>query len=107
MFAEDALHGESARMRPRFRCKRPRNEPAVPRFSRRPSRDLTGAVFWSWLPAPGTSYLILSTAKNGARIVVDKRSLRQRKALNDSRLRLLILGVLVAFLVVEFSRAAS
>jgi hypothetical protein len=42
-----------------------------------------------------------STAKNGARIVVDKRSLWQRKALKGSRLRLLIWGVLAAFLVVE------
>ena len=33
-----------------------------------------------------------STAKNGARIVVDKRSLWQRKALKGSRLRLLIWG---------------
>ena len=41
-----------------------------------------------------------STAKNGARIVVDKRSLWQRKALKGSRLRLLIWGVLAAFLVV-------
>src|SRR5271165_6808428 len=45
---------------------------------------------------PGNS----STAKNGARIVVDKRSLWQRKALKGSRLRLLIWGVLAAFLVV-------
>ena len=45
-------------------------------------------------------YLINTTAKNGARIVVDKRSLWQRKALNGSRLRLLIWGVLAAFLVV-------
>ena len=42
----------------------------------------------------------ISTAKNGARIVVDKRSLWQRKALKGSRLRLLIRGVLAAFLVV-------
>src|SRR5208337_195745 len=42
-----------------------------------------------------------TTAKNGARIVVDKRSLWQRKALKGSRLRLLIWGVLAAFLVVE------
>src|SRR5208337_4029632 len=41
-----------------------------------------------------------TTAKNGARIVVDKRSLWQRKALKGSRLRLLIRGVLAAFLVV-------
>jgi len=33
--------------------------------------------------------------------VVDKRSLWQRKALKGSRLRLLIRGVLAAFLVVE------
>ena len=44
----------------------------------------------------------LTTAKNGARIVVDKRSLWQRKALKGSRLRLLIWGVLAAFLVVVF-----
>ena len=43
----------------------------------------------------------ITTAKNGARIVVDKRSLWQRKALKGSRLRLLIWGVLAAFLVVE------
>ncbi len=42
-----------------------------------------------------------TTAKNGARIVVNKRSLWQRKALKGSRLRLLIWGVLAAFLVVE------
>jgi hypothetical protein len=45
-----------------------------------------------------------STAKNGARIVVDKQSLWQRKALNGSRLRLLIWGVLAAFLVVDTLR---
>src|SRR5271166_3658818 len=45
---------------------------------------------------------LFSTAKNGARIVVDKRSLWQRKALNGSRLRLLIWGVLAAFLVVDY-----
>jgi len=33
--------------------------------------------------------------------VVDKRSLWQRKALKGSRLRLLIWGVLAAFLVVD------
>ena len=33
---------------------------------------------------------------------MDKRSLWQRKALKGSRLRLLIWGVLAAFLVVEF-----
>src|SRR5271166_1251339 len=43
---------------------------------------------------------ITTTAKNGARIVVDKRSLWQRKALKSSRLRLLIWGILAAFLVV-------
>src|SRR5271166_4170463 len=43
-----------------------------------------------------------TTAKNGARIVMDKRSLWQRKALKGSRLRLLIRGVLAAFLVVVF-----
>src|SRR5271157_3067834 len=36
--------------------------------------------------------------------MVDKRSLWQRKALNGSRLRLLIWGVLAAFLVVVFSQ---
>ena len=45
--------------------------------------------------------LKVTTAKNGARIVVDKRSLWQRKALKGSRLRLLIWGVLAAFSVVE------
>jgi len=37
--------------------------------------------------------------------VVDKRSLWQRKALNGSRLRLLIWGVLAAFLVVDIIRS--
>ena len=45
---------------------------------------------------------IYSTAKNGARIMVDKRSLWQRKALQGSRLRSLIWGILAAFLVVAF-----
>jgi hypothetical protein len=47
-----------------------------------------------------------TTAKNGARIVVDKRSLWQRKALKGSRLRLLIWGVIAAFLVVEKQRSS-
>ena len=51
-------------------------------------------------PADKLAEHLISTAKNGARIVVDKRSLWQRKALNGSRLRLLIWGVLAAFLVV-------
>src|SRR5208337_5265975 len=48
-----------------------------------------------------------TTAKNGARIVVDKRSLWQRKALKGSRLRLLIRGVLAAFLVVVVKEAVN
>ena len=38
---------------------------------------------------------------------MDKRSLWQRKALNGSRFRLLIWGVLAAFLVVEKQRGSS
>ena len=39
-------------------------------------------------------------AKNGARIVMDERSLWQRKALKGRRLRLLVWGILALFLVV-------
>lgn len=84
-------------------CKKPGREVKA---GSGPSSPLTSVRLWAIIASTGRTFgpgvdPTVSTAKNGARIVVDKRSLWQRKALKGSRLRLLIWGVLAAFLVVE------